>query len=400
MEGFDLYQEPRIDLLSPALKRQVALQYRAACFTATGCTREGGFGDMGHVPLIPMERHSVYRAGEGFGNYNHAPALVRFRSHFLLAWNSGAANEDAPGQCVLLSTSDDGRRWTAPRVILRSDAARHQFFMTAGFCVYRDTLYLLVMEKFSEAPDTGYTMTAFDPARATSFSNLWASEDGEEWRLVKRDIAPVLFMLHPPVLTPQGRLLQGACNFRGRPVALLWPGADPEEPPKIVEQPWLVDERHFHEGHDLGIWCYGENCFYSLDDGTLVMLFRNENGTCQLGVSISVDGGESWCPVMQSNFPDSASRLATGRLADGRFFIVGNSTRMYMDRNFFAISLSADGHKFDTMYHLVAEPTRQRLPGELKCHGYQYPAVFVDGNRLLIAYSVNKEDIECGIVTF
>jgi hypothetical protein len=272
--------------------------------------------------------------------------------------------------------------------------------MTAGFCTCRDTLYLLVMEKFSKAPDTGYTMSAFDPARATNFSKLWASEDGEHWRLVQRDLAPVLFMLHPPVPTPQGRLLQGAANFRGRPVVLLWPGLNPEEPPQLIEQPWPVDERHFYEGHDLGIWCYGENCFYALDDGTLVMLFRNENGTCQAGVSLSTDGGQSWSSVMQSNFPDSASRMAVGRLADGRYFVIGNSTRRYMDRNFFAISLSPDGRKFTSMHRLIAEPTRQRLPGELKCHGYQYPAVFVDGNRLLIAYSVNKEDIECGIVTF
>jgi hypothetical protein len=55
-----------------------------------------------------------------------------------------------------------------------------------------------------------------------------------------------------------------------------------------------------------------------------------------------------------------------------------------MDRNFFALSLSADGAKFNKMVQLVGEPTRQRFQGHLKCHGYQYPSCLVDGDRLLI----------------
>jgi len=69
-----------------------------------------------------------------------------------------------------------------------------------------------------------------------------------------------------------------------------------------------------------------------------------------------------------------------------------------MDRNFFALSLSDDGAKFHTLYQLVSEPTHQRFQGHLKCHGYQYPSCLVDGDRLLIGYSVNKEDIEVGIL--
>ena len=46
----------------------------------------------------------------------------------------------------------------------------------------------------------------------------------------------------------------------------------------------------------------------------------------------------------------------------------------------------------------MVEPTRQRFQGHLKCHGYQYPSCLVDGDRLLIAHSVNKEDIAVGIV--
>ena len=400
MTEFDIYQEQKIDILSPELKEKVFNVYRAACFEATGCMREGGFGDLAYVPPIGMERRLVYRAGDGFGTYDHAPALAKFKGRYVLAWNSGKGNEDAPGQDVLISFSDDGKAWSRPKVVLASNEAERQYYMTAGLYVYKDTLYLFVMEKYAAAPDSGYSMTANDTAQGRNYNNIWASDDGENWRLVNRNFADLLFMLHPPALTPKGRLLQSACNFRGRPIVLLWPADNPEEKPCIVELPWPVDERKYREGHDLGIWCYGENCFYSLDDGTIVMLLRNENGTCQLGVTISRDDGETWETIMQSNFPDSASRLATGRLADGRYFIVGNSTRVYMDRNFFAISFSPDGRKFNEMFRLTTDIERQKHGGELKCHGFQYPCALVDGNRLLIAYSVNKEDIECGTIEF
>ena len=385
-------------MLSAEMKKLVANAYRAKCFAATGCMREGGFGDFGKVPQADMERISIYRGGEGFGTYDHAPALIKFRNQYILAWNSGEGNEDAPGQSVLIAKSSDGKIWSRPQVILQGNKAERQYYMLAGFYVYNDTLYMMVMEKFAAAPDSGFTMTANDTAKGRNYNNIWKSSNGETFQLVKRNFTDMLFVIQPPALTPAGRLLLSACNFSGRPVVLLWPGADPEATPEVIDLPWPVNERKFYEGHDLGIYCYGENCFYALDDGTLVMILRNENGSSQLGIAISNDGGKSWSTIMQSNFPDSASRLATGRLSDGRYFIVGNSTRFYMDRNFFAISLSNDGKKFTKMYQLIAEAAHQRFGGELKCHGYQYPAVLTDGSKLLIAYSVNKEDIECGIL--
>ena len=50
------------------------------------------------------------------------------------------------------------------------------------------------------------------------------------------------------------------------------------------------------------------------------------------------------------------------------------------------------------MIRLIEKRTKQRFKGHLKVHGYQYPKCFVEDGRLLIVYSVNKEDIEIGIV--
>ena len=62
------------------------------------------------------------------------------------------------------------------------------------------------------------------------------------------------------------------------------------------------------------------------------------------------------------------------------------------------LSLSDDGAVFNKMYILVDDATCQSFQGALKANGYQYPNCLVDGDRLFIAYSVNKEDMECGIL--
>jgi hypothetical protein len=66
------------------------------------------------------------------------------------------------------------------------------------------------------------------------------------------------------------------------------------------------------------------------------------------------------------------------------------------------IASSDDGRQWSPARTLVAGDADagllQRAFGLLKVNGYQYPVAIEDDGRLLIAYSVNKEDIECGIV--
>lgn len=82
----------------------------------------------------------------------------------------------------------------------------------------------------------------------------------------------------------------------------------------------------------------------------------------------------------------------------GRFFIAGNSTKVFMDRNFFTISFSQDSAKFGEVYRLFNEPTAQGFQGHLKTNGYQDPACMVEQDRILLGYAVNKEEMEIGII--
>ena len=62
------------------------------------------------------------------------------------------------------------------------------------------------------------------------------------------------------------------------------------------------------------------------------------------------------------------------------------------------MALSRDGRVFDRMVVLDENRSTRRIAGRHKEDGIQYPDTLVDDDRLIVMFSTNKEDIECGIV--
>lgn len=394
----DIYQRTMIDVLTPELKQTIHDHFVLHQFSMTGCTREDGFAGQGVIPRHEMTRHSVFKTATDLGTYNHHPNIVQWRGEYWFAWDNCMVNEEWPGQRTFIAHSPDGMNWSERILVADGDAGCGMLRNLGGLYARGDTLYAFIQEKWDLAHATAPGMSVHDNTKVSVRNDLWASRDGRTWELAKKQYVDTRWMFENPRLTREGRLLSPMTDHQGRPGVLLWPGDDPRTEPEIILQPWHGNEGNYFAGHDEGIFCYGEATWYTDDDHRIWMYWRDESASTYLGLTLSEDGGRTWTEVMRTNFPDSGSRTFAGRLSDGRFYQVGNSTRVHMDRNFFALSLSDDGATFGKMYQLVAEPTRQRFQGHLKCHGYQYPSCLVDGNRLLIGYSVNKEDIECGII--
>ena len=395
----DIYERKMIDVLTPELKHLIHDYFNLHQYAPAGVTSECEYRGFGVIPLNEMARHSVFKTSTELGTYNHHSSLVKWKGEYWFGWDNCMVNEEWPGQRTFISHSPDGVSWSERILVADGDEERGMLRNLGGLYSYGDTLYAFIQEKWDLAHATAPGMSVHDNTKVSIRNDIWASRDGVAWDLVKENYADVRWMFEKPRLTSEGRLMAPMTGHNGEPGVLLWPGCDPLAEPKVIRQLWLGKEYpDYFEGHDEGIFCYGEATWYTDDDNRIWMYLRDESAATYLGLSLSEDGGESWTEVMRSNFPDSGSRVFAGRLSDGRYFLVGNSTRVHMDRNFFAISLSDDGAKFVKMYQLVSKPASQRFQGHLKCHGYQYPSCLVDGDRLLIGYSVNKEDIECGIV--
>jgi len=217
---------------------------------------------------------------------------------------------------------------------------------------------------------------------------LLASTDGERWELARPLDERIRVVFEAPRLTAEGRLMCVCSTTDCQPGMLLWPGDDILVDPEIVPLPTPPG----------AAFPYGEGSWYQTDDGRIIIFWRDEGASCRVWVNYTDDGGRSFVPPMISDIPDSMSRVYAGRLADGRYFLCNNAFPTLLDRRHLTLLLSDDGYEFNKVYLLVDDPTSQRLKGLLKADGYQYPVCLPEAGRLLVGYSVNKEDIECGAV--
>ena len=326
---------------------------------------------------VAGENVTLYRAtAEGYKFCHHANIGV-FKDRLYAMWSNGIEHEDYNGQRILYSTTENGLDWSEPAIL----AADPDGLEGPAKCVaagFREWDKVLVAY---------YTVVIGDPG-STSFS-LYArsSEDGVVWSEERRVVAGS-FMEAPRVLQSGGvLLLNGQSNLR-QPRLLYSQETDGIAGWQEASLPETVD------------LLYPEPTWFERRDGTVVMLFRSENGNPWLYASTSGDDGRSWTLPAGTNFPDATARSFAGNLPDGSAFIINNPNQspgsVYASigrRLPLTISLSRDGVTFDRAFVVRGEDTTMRFPGENKLPGWQYPGAVVHGDHLYVVYSINKEDV-------
>ena len=322
---------------------------------------------------LKIEETVLYKATARTHKFCHHPNLVRQGQRVFCMWSNGRIGEDEVGQRILYSTAQVGRldKWSAPRELAR-DPSNQGACVAAGWVVNGPTLIAY------------YTVTGgtnFDPRTA-----LWAkvSTDGHKWSGPRRIIPG--FYIAGPVRMGDGSLLLAGEHVGGARSARRMAIFRTQRPDGLGG--WDAAKI---APRDLKVFGYTEPAPYVLSGGRVVCPFRNYSGS--LYASESGDDGRTWSVPMKTTFPDSLSRHASGRLPDGQYFLINNSSAKRLDRSILTIALSRDGRVFDRAFVLKNEPTTKMFEGKHKLDGWQYPHAMVVDKSLLVAYSVNKEDV-------
>ncbi len=338
-------------------------------------------------PQVPFARSRVYAGQAGTFAYSHHQAICKFADRYVMSWSNGLLHEDYPGQEVHYAWSEDGLNWSLPRVLVHTPVESKKVRNNAGILSWDGKLYAYV----GVADDFG--REAVTPGMASLHPQIpaldvYATEDLEHWTYYPR-IAESIYLFEAPRATREGRLMcaGGALADSSQGLIMLWEkGQSPATAPRMIKVPKSPDVLP-----EQGSW-------YQLPDGTIYLFWRDGAWSGFEALSISKDGGETWTAPVRTDIPNTYSRAHVGRLADGRYYMLGNIYNIMLDRRHLLIALSNDGQTFDRIYTLVAGPTTRRINGRHKEDGYHYPNSIVDGDTLLVTYSVNKEDIEVGIV--
>ena len=340
----------------------------------------------GQHPRVPYARALVYSGEAATFAYSHHQTICKFRDRYVVSWSNGLVHEDYPGQEVHYAWSEDGLNWSEPRVLVHTPVASKLVRNNAGLLAWDDRLYcyVCVANDFGrESVSPG--MSSLD--NQAMQLDVYETTDLVHWKHYP-GINDSIYLFEAPRPTQEGKLICAgfALTDPTQGLVLVWDsGTNPTNRPRVIQVP------RSEVKPEQGTW-------YQTDDGTLYLFWRDGTWSGTLGLSTSQDGGETWSPPLQTDMQNSFSRAYAGRLPDGRYYIVGNNYNVLLDRRHLQIALSDDGLSFDRMYTLVEGPTSRRINGRHKEDGYHYPNCLADGDKLLVTYSVNKEDIEVGTV--
>jgi hypothetical protein len=344
---------------------------------------------------LDVERAFLYRP-ETEWTYSHHPFLAFFDGRYVAMWSNGRRDEDAPAQRVLMSTSRDFRAWTPPTPIADSMMGREtELVLTAAGFHRHDGRLIAYVGQYEYAPDV--VENGRRPKRPVGFRNaaLWAitTTDLITWSAPIRLGLPMVPNIGPEP-TDSGRLLiSGGFSFPytdDRSGLAGWRVSGPC-PTKLTD---ICDHQQgWHRAQERAGWPVGlcEGSWFQTDDGTIHMLLRS--GTHHLWVTESRDDGATWSDPAPTGFTNGISKFHCGRLPDGRCFVVGNPDPA-PGRNPLAVSLSADGVRFDRELVLADEHYEMKRPGMHKGGEYGYPHTLIRDGYLHTIVSRQKEAVE------
>ncbi len=142
-----------------------------------------------------------------------------------------------------------------------------------------------------------------------------------------------------------------------------------------------------------------EPSIFVQSDGTIVMIFRDQNSSYTKFASYSKDNGVTWSKVQATEMPDARTKQSAGNLSDGTAFMAGCPVNDKL-RCPLAVTLSADGKIFDHAFLLRSTSSDPELiyEGTAKRQGFHYTKSLVYDGYLYVGYATNKEVVEISVV--
>ncbi len=385
----NITQRDHAQMLTDDVAQRLARYHRRHCFIGARCLlTEDDHGPCSIEPIIPyapFERARIFTGTRESGSFNHHAQVARFKEKYFFGFSNGRRDELSEGQRLMVASSEDGRQWSEPLCVAGGRDQKSVAHTCVGLHADADMLYMFGRQDEAFTDPDAVGMRRVTPQKTKI--HIYASPDGESWNKVSALDDLIRCTFEAPRETADGHLLCVSTLQDG--IAMLrWPGNQLTEQPEIIPVP-DPDGARFPSG---------EGSWYQLDNGRIIVFWRDEGESCNLWVNVSDDGGKTFSAPIISDIPDSMSRVYAGRLQDGRYYLCNNAFPTLLNRMHLMLLLSDDGETFNQVYTLVDAPTTMRVMGLLKTDGYQYPCCLADGDKLLVGYSVNKEDMECGVV--
>ena len=329
--------------------------------------------DFDKLPRLPVQHVVVsdVRDRKGVNQHNY---LIHHDGLFWAMWSDGPEIEDRVGQVVKYSTSPDGVKWDEPRLMTPyppqsgPDSPHYNTRNKEGFRYISRGFWLrdgqlLALASLDEAAGFFGTSLALHAFRWNPATKLWDAAG------VVQDNAINNF---PPQKLPTGEwaMSRRKHDYRQSGVEFLIGGKTALDEWKSF--PVMAEKDSILKAE--------EPLWWTLPDGNLVSLFRDNGRGGYLYRAFSTDDGRTWTNPVKTDFPDATSKLHGLRLSDGRYVLVSNPHPKRRDP--LTLAVSDDGIVFNKMFYLVGG------------RHVDYPHVMEHDGSLYIAHTGGKRSIE------
>ncbi|ODU02323.1 MAG: hypothetical protein ABS79_00605 [Planctomycetes bacterium SCN 63-9] len=337
------------------------------------------------LPVLGGE-HAVVSRGDKTWPFRLHSYLAFHDGKYWCMWSHGPVIEDHPTQHVRYATSDDGLKWSEPGHIVGPSPREGFRYISRGLWIRDGRLIALASHD-----------EAFDAKGKVHFFGKGLQLMGFEWDGSARRWKPLGVVFDgainnfPPARLPNGEwgMICRGPDYR-RDVFMLTGGVASLSTwtrfPIVTEAP---PDGFRPEEPD----------WWTLPDGRLLGLFRDNARSGRFYRAVSADNGHSWSAPEKTNFPDATSKFFGLRTSRGVYVLVSNANPR--GRNPLCLSTSDDGVTFTRLARLpIPERLREDNPdadarkSPARPDSLQYPHAIEHDNQLLIAFSRKKQVIE------
>lgn len=308
----------------------------------------------------------VHDPGEEFGYFLHEAAIIEYEGVLYASWYNCKENELVGYTPITGRRSyDSGKTWTAPEIIAHDPSGRILYCPPVyGICDGK--LYMLINQMVS--PDHMHSLDLYVLNRKTDlFEKLWSR--------------PIPFKLNTNVVRlPNGKLiLPGRIGeldgFPNTPAVMISDSGKIDAEWRVVK---VAQNGNLPDGSRL---VYPETTLLCCDD-TLYLFNRNDQRRVPL-VYTSKDFGETWSMTMSHDIPYRSTKIYSGALSDGRFYLIANTDSQYRTKLVLYIS-EKNKPEFTTQKLLI---DCDALGTDIKrCH---YPAAVEKDGKLYVIATAN-----------
>ena len=327
-----------------------------------------------------LRRVTVHSAVKGEFQFLSGPCIVAHKGRLFACWTNSPRDEDPNNECVRGRWSADGGLTWGPVQLVAGTATPqasygHGTVFSSGG-ILRAFPARFLRPKGAKGMVINTEAVVYDEA-----ADRWGAPV---------TVAEQFWAMDAPQQRPGGGWILGGDHgiYPGQgPAVALIDALDPNRW-QTVDIPFQYDQKKDDKppsAAETTLWTTSSD---------VTALMRNPYRDIAL-LSTSHDGGKSWSPVVESNFPMAESRAYAGTLSTGQRYLVSNND----NRQNLLLAVGKPGAATLSKSWIIR---KGRVPARWPTHSkrpeWSYPTVTESDSKLYIVYAAAKEDCEMAIV--